>query len=465
LASVFLSESRHSYRFSCAHQAMAKAVTPMAVYINNGEGEENAIMQGYEWLANVIESQGSVADSPSKIQDAEQKTKKFKQKFDELYSDYDKTGDTSEIFNLFLENSEDLFGSISENIPGGRAESTRYQEVESFFALVMSCFKDFEDLETLTTAVESMSELLGKRADQQPELRLRLLMQLYNTFTDSMPPRFSIFKNVVSYAAKANLFDQVIPYLKYLDAWMVDWKNEDFKVGTRMCAVDERSLFLDLSKYMRDLGKRVDAFLYLKRYAQLFQGAKESEMKDENIEKATIGLLQDALQLPAVIQFDDLLDYSTVKALTKGKHAKLIELCKLFLNGDVKDLDAFNKKNAAVFKDYDINFQEAMSKMRLLTLATAVHGKSEISLSEVAVAIEEKEENVERWVVRALSEGVIDGRIDQLNHKVLVKSSFQREFGKAEWAFLDSKLTQWTENLDRVIKFIGEQKKIKESTA
>merc|ERR1712178_581655 len=103
-----------------------------------------------------------------------------------------------------------------------------------------------------------------------------------------------------------------------------------------------------------------------------------------------------------------------------------------------------------------------MSKMRLLTLATKVQGKSEIALAEVAKALEENEENVERWVVRALSEGVIDGRIDQLNHKVLVKSAFQREFGKSEWAFLDAKLTQWTENLDHVIKFIGEQKKLRE---
>merc|ERR1711879_831843 len=108
--------------------------------------------------------------------------------------------------------------------------------------------------------------------------------------------------------------------------------------------------------------------------------------------------------------------------------------------------------------EHDLNFQDAMAKMRLLTLATKVHGKSEITLKEVADALEENEDNVERWVVRALSEG----GIDQLNHKVLVKSAFQREFGKAEWAFLDSKLTQWTDNLENVIKFIGEQKQLRE---
>eukprot|EP00971_Amphidinium_carterae_P056920 1125661-Amphidinium_carterae.1 len=47
-------------------------------------------------------------------------------------------------------------------------------------------------------------------------------------------------------------------------------------------------------------------------------------------------------------------------------------------------------------------------------------------LSQVAAILEEKEENVERWVVRALSEGVIDGRIDQLNNKVDVHAEHSK---------------------------------------
>jgi hypothetical protein len=284
-------------------------------------------------------------------------------------------------------------------------------------------------------------------------------MMLYNTFNNpSMPHRYRVFKHTVDYAAKASLFDQVLPYLEYLDSWMVDWEDSEGSLTLE----DKRKLFWDLSTYMRALGKRVDAFLYLKRYAQLFQAEKEKVLSTESVQKGTILLLKDALQLPSVIQFDDILAFDTVKALQKGKQSKLIDLCQLFLNGDVKDLDKFRKDNGKVFEEHDLIFAELMSKMRLLTLATKVHGKSEIMLSEVAEALEENEDNVERWVVRALSEGVIDGRIDQLNHKVLVKSAFQRQFEKAEWAFLDSKLTQWTDNLENVIKFIGEQKKLKE---
>jgi translation initiation factor 3 subunit M len=428
----------------------------MAIYINNGEagGTDDPIVQGAEWLAQLIGGQGP---------DGVKAQEKFEGRFQATgYLDESGKYDTAEVFNVFLDFSEDLFASIPDSAVTGRESGGRATEVESFFALALSMLLHFEDMSMLDKSTERLCQLFASSVEQQPELRLRLLMQLYNTFNNpEMPQRFHIFKHIIFYAAKANLFDQVLPYLDFLDSWMVDWEGSG---GVKLD--DKRTLFLDLSGYMRTLGKRVDAFLYLKRYAQLFQGVKDAaELSKEKVESSTIQLLKDALQLPSVIQFDDILAFDTVKALNKGKHAKLIELCKLFLNGDVKDLDNFHKKDEKVFKDYDVNYQEAKSKIRLLTLATKVHGKSEIALSDVAKALEESEDNVETWVVRALSEGVIDGRIDQLNHKVLVKSAFQREFGKNEWAFLDAKLVQWTENLDHVIKFIGEQKKIREGTA
>jgi len=421
----------------------------MATYIIYGEGEQDATVQGAEWLQGIILSQ--------KGADAEQK---FVTRFQDLRNN--SSYDSAAVFDLFVDFSEDLFTAIPDATISAKAQEDRSKEVESFFALVLSMLISFEDSDALDKSTERLCKLFGGSTEQQPELRLRLLMMLYNTFNNpSMPHRYRVFKHIVDYAAKAKLFDQVLPYLDYLDSWMVDWESSEDALNLE----DKRTLFWDLSQYMRVLGKRVDAFLYLKRFVQLFQGEKEPALSAQKVQEATVELLKDALQLPSVIQFDDILALDAVKTCAKGKQAKLIELCKLFLNGDVKDLDSFHKKNEAVFKEHDINFQEAMAKIRLLTLATLVHGKSEITLSEVAKALEESEDNVERWVVRALSEGVIDGRIDQLNHKVLVKSAFQREFAKKEWAFLDSKLKCWTDNLEDVIKFIGEQKKLKEGSA
>jgi len=416
----------------------------MASFIFYGEGEQDAIVQGAEWLQGVILAQQG--------QEAEQK---FTEKFQEILgSDGDSNYDSSAMFDLLVDYSEDLFKFETTD-----KDQNRPKEVESFFALVLSLLISFEDVDALAASTDRLCKLFEKSTDQHPELRLRMLMMLYNTFNNpSMLHRYRVFKHTVDYAAKAGLFDQILPYLEYLDSWIVDWE-----AAGDMDLEDKRALFWDLSNYMRDLSKPVDAFLYLKRYAQFFQGEKESDLTAPKVAKATVRMLKDALQLASVIQFDDILALDTVKACAKGKDKLLIDICKLFLNGDVKDLDKFHKANEKMFEEHELVFEDLRAKMRLLTLATKVHGKSEISLADVAKDLEEDEDKIEKWVVKGLSEGVIDGRIDQLNHKVLVKSAFQREFGKAEWAFLDSKLTQWTDNLENVIKFIGEQKQKRET--
>lgn len=413
----------------------------MATYIY-GIGDEDATVQGAEWLNQWFQQQ-----TPP-----EERSNDFLEKFKRVHTHQDQTKyDIGPVFDLFVDNSGGMFA----NIPEQRGDD-RIKEVESFFALILSMLRQFEDGDHLTAATTRLIKLFSEDIEQQPELRLRLLMMLYNTFNDpKFADRYRIFKSVLDYSAKAGLLDQVLPYLEQLDSWMVDW---DPSVD------DKRKLFYDISKYMREMGKRSDAYMYLKRHHDLYTEEEDASMltSDSVVEKSIL-LVKDAIQLPSVILFDDVLSFRSVKALAKTKHAALLQLCEVFLTGTVNALKSFHDKNKKLFEEHQISFEEAMSKIRLLALATLAHGKSELSLTEVATALEEKEENVERWVVRAISEGVIDGRIGQLNEKVFVKSAFQRTFEKKEWEFLDSKLNSWIDNLENVIKFIGEQKVIRQN--
>jgi len=426
----------------------------MATYINYGEGEEDAVVQGAEWLRSVMVQLAGASEADQKAADG-----KFANRWKELHeeSETKKKSYYGPVFDFFVDHSEDLFNSISKS---DRPEE-RVKELESFYALVMNILTNLEDEAQINPATRRLCEVFSN-GTLQAELRLRLLMMLYNTYNNPvMEQRHWIFKYIIDYAAKASLFDQVLPYLEYLDAWMEDW--EGF-----LTVDDKRKLFKDIATYMRDIKKRLDAFMYLKKYHLLCQGEDKKVTESEEVQAMTVLMLTDAISLPSVIQFDDILSYDTVKALGKDKkHADLVKLCEIFLSGGVNDLKAFHDKNKKLFEEHKLNFDDApgsdaMSKIRLLTLATLVHGRPEISLEEVASELSEEKDKVEQWVVRAISEGVIDGRIDQLNHKVLVKSSFQRKFEKAEWGFLDSKLTQWIDNLENVIKFIGEQKSMRE---
>jgi len=414
---------------------LLQGVVAMATYINYGEGEEDATVQGAEWLQGLLQSQGNDAD------------KTFAEKFKELYSNQESSSnfDYGPVYDLFVDYSMDLFTLVPENRP-----EERLKEIESWFALVFSMLLLLEDPEHLDKATTRLCKLFECSIDQQPELRLRLIMMLYNTFNNpTFEFRYRVFKYAVGYAAKADLFDQILPYLDYLESWMKDWE-------AYLTIEDKRTLYFDLSTCLRGMGKKVDAFLYLKKYHQLFLGASADTLTQA--EAATIQLIKDAITLPNVFQFDNIVVLDTVKALGKGKHAALVKLCDIFLSGDVKDLKEFHSKNGKIFDEQGFGFEDCMAKIRLLTIATVTQGVSEMDLDELAKHLDESPASVERTVVRGISEGIVDGRIDQLNRKLLVKSSFQRTFAKNEWAFLDGKLTQWIDNLDSVLKFVSEQK-------
>jgi len=234
-----------------------------------------------------------------------------------------------------------------------------------------------------------------------------------------------------------------------LQSWMADWN----------ISLDEkRKLFLDISSHMRHMGKRMDAYEYLKKYVQMYQGSTEKEMSQANVEQSVVQLVKDAIELPGIFQFDDMLSLDAVKNLRKSKQKELVQLCDIFLSGTVDDLKQFHSKNKKLFEQHNLCLDAAVSKIRLLTLASISQGKSEVSLADVAKALQEEPDQVEKWVVKAISEDVIDGRIDQLSQKVLVKSAFQRKFGKEEWEFLDEKLDSWISNLESLIKLVGVQK-------
>jgi len=415
----------------------------MATYINYaGAEDEDATLQGAEWLRNVIRGG---ADS-----EGESAEKEFFSKFQELYLEAQEnpkrySSIMGNIVDLFLNNCPELIGKIPQY---NRVEE-KTKEVEGFFAIVMNMICQLDDEEHLEVSTMRLCDMFGSSQANNKELRLRLLMWLYNSLPPNVPLRYKIFKHILEYSAKADLFEQVAPYLEFLENWMVDWE---------ISANEKRNLYKEIQAHCRNLNKKMDAFHYLKKHMLLFEGVDQKELSSDANQASAVQLVKDAIELPTVLQVDDVLNLDAVKYLSKTKHKDLVLLGEIFLSGTVDDLRKFNEKNKKLFKDHDLVYDDAMSKMRLLTLATLAQGKSEIPLSDIAAALQEKPDQVEKCVVKAISEDVIDGRIDQLSHKVLVKSAFQRKFGKEEWQILDEKLDKWVDNLENLITMVGQQK-------
>ena len=69
------------------------------------------------------------------------------------------------------------------------------------------------------------------------------------------------------------------------------------------------------------------------------------------------------------------------------------------------------------------------------------------SLTPVQVPVSE----VEPWVVRAISRGLVDARMDQTAATVTVTRTIQRDFGSTQWTGLQAKLRAWRDNVGSLL--------------
>jgi len=59
--------------------------------------------------------------------------------------------------------------------------------------------------------------------------------------------------------------------------------------------------------------------------------------------------------------------------------------------------------------------------------------------------------DVEPWVVRAISRGLIDARMDQTAETITVTRTVQRDFGSSHWTVLQAKLRAWRDNVSALL--------------
>ncbi|KAJ8559095.1 hypothetical protein ON010_g8353 [Phytophthora cinnamomi] len=100
--------------------------------------------------------------------------------------------------------------------------------------------------------------------------------------------------------------------------------------------------------------------------------------------------------------------------------------------------------------------------MRLFTLCTLPTGFQEIPYADVAKALDVGEEDVEKWVVRAITAGVASAKIDQLARTVTISRSLQRRFGAEQWAEIDAKLQLYKKNVGGLLDIIRNARRAQE---
>ncbi|RLN44354.1 hypothetical protein BBJ29_006447 [Phytophthora kernoviae] len=282
-------------------------------------------------------------------------------------------------------------------------------------------------------------------ADQAESEALKLLQ----TVSDSQSG--AVFRLRIA----ANLFNKaktlpklVAPYLEQVETL----------VGAQKISVeDRRVLLLKVADLLSKSHDTLKVLAVLEKYLATFEQDKAAEAK-ATAERAAKLVLQNPVA--SFLARVNLITSPVVAAALKG--SKLYELLDVVSTKTLKEFVAFQKNAGDVFTKYELKQEELADTMRLFTLCSLPTGFKEIPYAEVAAVLELQEEDVEKWVVRAITSGLVSAKIDQLSRTVVISRSLQRGFGAEQWKEIDAKLQLYKKNVGGLLDVIKNARRAQE---
>ncbi|KAL2623515.1 hypothetical protein R1flu_003720 [Riccia fluitans] len=322
------------------------------------------------------------------------------------------------------------------------------KDLECIFTVISNLVNKAHSPEEALEMANQIGNKLFVLPLDKPALRLKIVMSLYNMLTTPYG-RYLLFKKALKLAIAGKVSDLMVPSLKRLDTFIKEWN-----IGNS----EKRDLYLDATNILKETkGSGKESFVYLVKYLSSFAGedaATASEAKEDAV-RAII----EFVKAPDMFQCD-LLDMLPVRQLERdAKYAPVYRLLEIFLTSHLDAYLEFQTANAATIKNYGIVHEDAMTKMRLMSLTgLASKGSGEIPYSVVRDTLKVADDEVEYWIVRAIGSKLVEAKMDQMRQVVLISRCTERVFGAPQWRELRSRLAGWKENITNVERVLENAK-------
>jgi predicted transcriptional regulator len=153
-----------------------------------------------------------------------------------------------------------------------------------------------------------------------------------------------------------------------------------------------------------------------------------------------------------IVRTDTLIEQQVIQRL-KGE--PVYQLLEIFTWGTYKDYIEFYEKSGNVFfLGKNVDQTELTNKIRLLTLNGLASKADKLSYQEIAEGLDIDESDVELWVVEAITQGLIDVRVDQCQKSVKIRYAEARNFKEKEWKVLKDRVDRWNHNITSILEVV-----------
>jgi len=320
------------------------------------------------------------------------------------------------------------------------------KEIEACMNVVSATIKKLEP-EVGVSITEKLREAVVANPSDRPILRLRILTNIYHALDRGSPHRYDIFVAMVSFAAESGNAELMIPKFKQIDQWLLDWRatidqtRKLYKLARKILAANNRSL---------------QAHEFITKYLQTFNGdIKEGKQLEEDVVNTAAEAAREAISADEILQCDHLFSLEAVRLLEHHpQHATLYRLLQIFAQEKLDSFLHFQTSNPNFLQSTGLTEESCLRKIRLLSLASLGAENAEVTYGLIAQTLQISEEDVEDWIIDAVSIKLIEAKINQLKRSVTIGFCIQRVFTIAQWKQLSVKLNKWKGNVGQVLQTI-----------
>lgn len=302
---------------------------------------------------------------------------------------------------------------------------------EASFSLLAALLERVSVAEQEAQLADALASAVVNQLDDKDQ-QLRLLSSLYN-IRSSPEEKCALLVRMVTLAPTlgGRLGELVEDVVKLLDGWSI--KPED-----------RRQLYKAIAQ--KDMSKKQKFTLLL---VDTYENAAQIDNEGlEAAKEAAIGAIRDPVTL--FQEQRSMLSSPAVKALAdKSETKELYDLLEIFQVGKLQEYTAFNKQS--VLSKYDLNEEDCTRHIRILSLCSLAAESEEVPYNLVADTLDVSKEEVESWVIAAVSSGLLSAKMDQIEQKIMVERSVVRKFDMDQWKSLQSQLQHWKLNLNGIL--------------
>ncbi|CAL5367585.1 unnamed protein product [Camellia sinensis] len=347
-----------------------------------------------------------------------------------------------DLASLMLTSADLIFSKVSE------------KDLECIFTVICNLVTKTESLDESLEMAKLISTKITQQPNDKPALRLKIVFNLYNLLENSYS-RFFVYMKALDLAVNGKVTEHIIPSFKKMDNLLTEWN-----IGVQ----DQRKLYCTVANILKESKSSArDSFKFLAKYLATFSG-EDAYNIGEAKEEAVCSIIE-FVKAPDMFQCD-LLDMPAVAQLEKdAKYAFVYQLLKIFLTHRLDAYLDFYAANSTLLKSYGLVHEDCLVKMRLMSLVDLASAESgQISYPLIKDTLQVNDDEVEMWVVKAITAKLIDCKMDQMNQIVIVSRCTERIFGMHQWQTLREKLATWRGNITNVISTIQANKITEDAT-